>query len=235
MGSARYREKIYSQYVETLTKYSENLNPLKEYERRKRLYDLNYEKFLPPDKNSKIVELGCGKGFFLKYLKEKGYFNIKGVEKSSSQISSALPDIKELIVPDDMFNYLKKCSEEFDLIILFHVLEHLFKEEVLELLELIYDRLSEKGILIIEVPNAGSPLFGSSNRFIDFTHEIGFTPSSLREVILVTGFKNVTVYPIKGLSFKSRFVFNIINFFLHSRFTKDIYIEGEIYAIAWKS
>ncbi len=235
MGSARYREKIYSQYVETLTRYSENSDDPKEYERRKRLYDLNYGKFLLEDKNSKILELGCGKGFFLKYLKEKGYFNIKGVEKSTSQISSALPDIKELIIPDDMFNYLQNCSEEFNLIMLFHVLEHLFKEEVLELLELIYERLTEKGMLIIEVPNAGSPLFGSNNRFAEFTHEVGFTPSSLREVILVSGFKKVSVHPIKGLSFRARFVFNIINFILHSRFTKDIYIDGEIYAIAWKS
>lgn len=235
MSLSRYREKIYSQYVETLRRHSENLDDSREYERRKRIYDLNYEKFLPSDKNSKILELGCGKGFFLKYLKEKGYFNIKGVEKSSSQLFHALPDTREYIVFDDMFNYLRDSSEEFDLIALFHVLEHLFKDEILDLLELIYKRLSKAGILIIEVPNAGSPIFGSNNRYAEFTHEVGFTPSSLREVILVTGFKNVTVYPIKGLSLKARFVFHIVNAFFHSRFSKDLYIDGEIYAVAQKN
>ncbi|MEM1973810.1 MAG: hypothetical protein QXN68_03370, partial [Thermoplasmata archaeon] len=82
MNSLRYREKIYSRYVETLTRYSEQPNDEQEYVRRKKLYDLNYKKFLPSDKNTKILELGCGKGFFLKYLKEMGYSYIKGVENS---------------------------------------------------------------------------------------------------------------------------------------------------------
>lgn len=234
MNSPKYRDKIYSRYVETLTRYSEQLNDEQEYTRRKKLYDLNYKKFLPSDKNSKTLDLGCGKGYFLKYLKEMGYSNIKGVEKSSSQILHALSDVKDYIIVDDMFNYLKNSSESFDVITLFHVLEHLFKDEILDLLELVYQRLKEDGMLIIEVPNAGSPLFGGNSRFSEFTHEVGFTPSSLKEIILHNGFKNITVFPIKGVSPIAKIFFNFINFFIHSRFSKDIFIEGEIFAVGWK-
>lgn len=234
MNPPKYREKIYNRYVETLTRYSEQPNDEREFERRKKLYDLNYKKFLPADKNSKILELGCGKGFFLKYLKEMGYSRIKGVEKSSSQFLHALPEVKDYIIVDDMFNFLQNCSEKFNLIVLFHVLEHLFKDEILDILELIYNRLTDKGIAIIEVPNAGSPVFGGNSRFSEFTHEVGFTPPSLKEVILISGFEKVKVYPVKGLSIKARIVFDIINFFIHSRFTKDIFIEGEIFAVGWK-
>lgn len=234
MNSSKYREKIYRKYVETLTRYSEQPNDEQEYERRKKLYDLNYKQFLPSDKDSTILELGCGKGFFLKYLEEMGYSHIRGVEKSESQILHALSDVKDYIIVDDMFNYLKNCAQKFDLIVLFHVLEHLFKDEILDILELIYDSLTDKGTLIIEVPNAGSPIFGGNSRFSEFTHEVGFTPPSLKEVILVSGFEKVKVYPIRGLSIKARVVFNIVNFFIHSRFTKDIFVEGEIFAVVWK-
>jgi len=230
----KYREKIYRKYVEILTKYSEKPNDNQEYKKRKKLYNLNYKKFLPSNRESKILELGCGKGFFLKYLKEMGYSNILGVEKSESPILHALSDIKNYIVEDDMFNYMKNCSEKYDLIVLFHVIEHLFKEEVLDILELIYEKLSSNGILLIEVPNASSPLFGCINRYSEFTHEIGFTPSSLREILMISDFKNVEVYSVRDLSILARITFKFVNYFLHSRFTKDMFIEGGIFAIGRK-
>lgn len=230
----KYREKIYSKYVEIQTKYLEQPNNDQEYRRRKKLYNLNYKKFLPSNRDSKILELACGKGFFLKYLKEMGYSNILGVEKSESQILHALSDIKNYIIQDDMFSYLQNCSEKYDLIVLFHILEHLFKEEVLELLKLVYERLTNGGIIFIEVPNASSPLFGCLNRYSDFTHEIGFTPSSLREILFISDLTNIEIYPVKGISIFARITFKFINFIIHARFTKYMFIEGEIFAVGYK-
>ncbi|MDI6713509.1 MAG: methyltransferase domain-containing protein [Thermodesulfovibrio sp.] len=222
----KYREKIYRKYVEILTKYSEKPNDNQEYKKRKKLYNLNYKKFLPSNRESKILELGCGKGFFLKYLKEMGYSNILGIEKSESQILHALSDIKNYIVEDDMFNYLQNCSIEYDMIVLF--------DEILELLELIHKRLSNKGILIIEVHNASSPLFGSFGRYSDFTHEVGFTPLSLRQLLLTYNYVDIEVHPVKGVSPYARIFFLIVNRILHSRFTRHMFIEGEIYGVGKK-
>jgi len=230
----KYREKIYSKYFEIQTKYLEQPSDEQEYRRRKSLYNLNYKKFLPSKSDAKILELGCGKGFFLKYLKGMNYSDILGVEKSKSQILHALPDVKHHIVEEDMFNYLKNCSEKYDLIVLFHVLEHLFKDEALELLELIYERLSMNGVVIIEVPNASSPLFGSFGRYSDFTHEVGFTPLSLRQLLLAYNYVDVEIQPLKGVSPYARIFFSIVNRILHSRFTRYIFIEGEIYGVGRK-
>ena len=45
----------------------------KTYERYFRYFKLNYENYLPKNKNARIVDLGCGIGHFLFYLKKSNY------------------------------------------------------------------------------------------------------------------------------------------------------------------
>lgn len=49
------------------------------------------------------------------------------------------------------------------------------------------------GKVLISAPNTQS-LFGARLVFIDFTHEQGFTPGSLSQVMRVCNFKDVEVY-----------------------------------------
>jgi len=228
-----YREKIYAKYVDTYTQtYKQNLS--KEYPRRKRLYDFNYKSLLPESPMFKIAELGCGPGFFLKYLEENGYKNCIGVDRSPQQIAAALELGVTQVVQSNIFSFLRDTGEPFDIICAFHVIEHLYKDEILELMELINTRLSPSGIVLLEVPNAGSPLLGGSNRYSEFTHEVGFTPSSLREIMLVSDFYRVQVYPVKDTSPYARLFFGVMNYFLHSRFAMDAYFEGGLIGIGYK-
>lgn len=230
-----YRKKIYDHYVETLTRYSCPKSIEKEYSFRRKIYEINYKALLPSDKEVKILELGCGAGYFLRYLKELGYNNVRGVDISPQQIAVAKKQgIEDLIIESDIFEFLNNTSDNFDMICAFHVLEHLYKEEILQLLSMIYIRLNKGGFLIIEVPNAGSPLFGSQNRYVDFTHEIGFTATSLKDVIYIAGFREINIFPLRGISPLARVFFRVINKFLHSRFTRDMFIEGELIAYAYK-
>jgi len=229
-----YREKCYSKYVETLTRYSEKKDIQEEFCYRSKIYDLNYKRLLPDNKDSKILELGCGPGYFLKYLENNGYKNCMGVDWSEQQISKALDLQVRNIMNEDLFKFMRETDDKFDLICSFHVLEHLFKDEIIEFLELIHARLNKNGMCIIEVPNTSSPLFGGLGRYIDFTHEVGFTPPSLREVLLVSGFGKIQVLPVKGISPFARLFFKILNYILHSRFTRDMFVEGEIIGVGYK-
>lgn len=74
------------------------------------------------------------------------------------------------------------------------VLEHLSKNEALQVLKAIYHHLNPQGKVIIRVPNLTNP-FNSHIHYGDFSHEIGFTTKSLQQVLQVTGFN---VLAVKG-------------------------------------
>ncbi len=229
-----YRTKIYRKYFDFLAQYGQKNDICEELDYRSKIYDLNLKTILPQDKDRKILELGCGSGFFLKYLLNNGYINCSGIDFSEQQISKAADLGIKNVLATDMSKYLRETDAKFGVICLFHVLEHLYKDEIIDLLELIHDRLNLNGMIIVEVPNAGSPILGSHNRYIDFTHEVGFTPTSLQEVLLACGFRRVKIYPVKDVSPYARLFFRILNYFLHSRFTRDEFFEGGLIGVGHK-
>ena len=81
----------------------------------------------------------------------------------------------------------------YDLLFLMDVLEHLKKQEVLDLLELAHGALNVGGRIVIHVPN-GEGLFGMRVRYGDFTHEVCFTPQSIKQVLRACGFREVAVH-----------------------------------------
>lgn len=228
-----HRAKIYGKY-----KFFSDSGRLKELDadtpRRFAVYDLNYKGLLPGRKESRILELGCGLGYFQRYLEKNGFLNTLGVDHSGHMLDVAEKLGAKATVKKDIFEYLRETDETFDLICSFHVFEHLFKDEILELAELIHKRLNPGGVLIIEVPNAGSPLLGSHNRYVTLTHEVGFTPTSLKEVFLVNGFEDISVFPVIAKSVYARIFFRITNYLLHSRFTKEEFMEGGLIGIGTK-
>lgn len=232
--TASYREKIYKRYVETYSEVYRKKDYLKEFSSQSELYELNYKTILPPNKKSTILELGSGPGYFLKYLLDNGYENIFGVDTSPQQLEVASQLGINSVSHSDIFDFLKSSNNKYDFICSFHVLEHLFKDEIIELIEMINLRLNKGGMILIEVPNSGSPLLGNQGRYGEFTHEVGFTASSLREILLVCGFTDVRILPVVALSPFARFFFKAVNYILHSRFTKDMFVDGDIIGVGHK-
>jgi 2-polyprenyl-3-methyl-5-hydroxy-6-metoxy-1,4-benzoquinol methylase len=136
------------------------------------------------DKNSaEVLEVACNKGYLLKALSSHGFRNLHGVDLSPDDVQRA-----EALVPEatiayaDANTYLKEHAGSFDVIILKAMLEHVPKEETLPLLEKIKASLKTNGIVIIDVPNMDW-LFASHERYMDFTHETGFTKETLAQVM----------------------------------------------------
>ena len=94
---------------------------------------------------------------------------------------------------EDIFDYFNGEDLRYDIITFIDVLEHLKKYEAFEAMEIAYDALNEKGTLVIRVPNMEHPFNSSYNRYLDFTHEVGFTRSSLKQRLLATGFTKTEV------------------------------------------
>ena len=111
-------------------------------------------------KNIKILDIGCGRGQFIYLMKKKGWF-VYGTETSSISALAAKKRVGDdaILINKDL-GELKNIDTVFDMITLWHVLEHLSKPK--RLINIIEKRLIDKGYLVVEVPN-----FNSFQHFID--------------------------------------------------------------------
>jgi cyclopropane fatty-acyl-phospholipid synthase-like methyltransferase len=118
-----------------------------------------------------------------------GYTNVAGVDISRENCDYAASLGIGGIIHSDLGQFLAR-NGGYDVIVMRDVLEHLNKAEILSTLALIHRALNTGGALIIQVPNSEG-LFGAKCRYADFTHEVSFTASSIRQVLSVSGFSSV--------------------------------------------
>jgi SAM-dependent methyltransferase len=133
--------------------------------------------------SAEVLEIGCNKGYLLAALQAAGFRCLHGIDLSPDDLKVARKLVPDVEFQDaDGFDYLAVRPERYDLIIVKAVLEHIPKDRVLPFLSLAAAALRPRGMLMIDVPNMDW-LFASHERYMDFTHEVGFTKESLRQVL----------------------------------------------------
>ena len=155
-----------------------------------------YGPCLPKNRNARILDFGSGMGHFLYFLKKMGYSNFIGIDISSQQVDFVRKYITNNVILADGFDFLRESLREgdwFDVIILNDVIEHIPKVKTLELLKLIFNALKPGGKVFIKTPNMGNP-FNLKGRYMDFTHETGYTENSLHQVLYVAGFRKIIIF-----------------------------------------
>lgn len=75
-------------------------------------------------KTDSILEVGGGNGFFLESLVDSGFQDVSGIEPSRQAISSSRFDIKPKMILG-MMESGKVEKDKFDVVVMFHVLDHL--------------------------------------------------------------------------------------------------------------
>jgi len=108
------------------------------------------EAYLPgPD--AAIFDVGCAKGGFLRYLKERGYRRIHGVDLSPDCVR-ALREDHGVAAEVGSARRLPFADTPADVLVLSHLLEHL--QDPLAALAHARDKLTDDGILFVELPDA---------------------------------------------------------------------------------
>ena len=191
--AASYREQLYECYVRTQAGplHAPSLETL---ERERRVWLDYFGALLPTDKCARLLDLGCGYGSFLYFLRKEGYANASGVDASPEQIAMAETLAIPGTVRGDCREFLENDTESYDCITAFDLLEHLTKDETLGLLRAAHRALAPGGRLLLKAPNADGP-FGAKILYSDFTHEQAFTPRSIAQVLAATGFERIKVLP----------------------------------------
>ena len=157
------------------------------HEERLKYYDWYTRGWLPDSHSAPILDIGCGSGQFLYYLRERGYSQAVGIDLDKAQVEVARSlGLNAVCARVDEF--LLEDQLDYGLITMLDILEHFTREELYPLLESVTARLAPGGRLIASVPNADSP---QADRAIyaDITHEIAFTPTSLSELFFCHGLK----------------------------------------------
>ena len=204
-----YRQKIYQYYS------SDRIGELapstvKGFAPRQPYFNKIIREHFPANRQSSILELGCGHGAFLYFMHEEGYRNAVGIDGSEEQVKEAQRLGISGITKGDLVEYLSGCGEEsLDLVIAFDVIEHFTKDELSLLVDNLYRALKKGGKFICHQPNSEGP-FGNSIKDGDFTHETGFTRQSVAQLFLSSGFSSVQSYEDKpvvhGIKSLVRFV-----------------------------
>ena len=169
-------------------------------------YEKLIESHFPKNKQINIIDLACGDGVLVHHLREKGYYNSKGIDISKEQIDKAHRLGVQSVHQEDIFDFIKRTPKEsYDIVVLMDILEHLEPEEVLKISDGLYNILRPKGKAFFHTPNA-SGIFGMSIRYGDFTHSNAFTAKSIKQVLSTSGFRSSitledkpTIYSLRSL------------------------------------
>ncbi len=154
----------------------------------------NYLRHLPADKAASILEIGCGLGHFMEFCKTNGYTDVTGLDLSEYNVTFCCNRGFRAELCEGGA-YLEQTDRRYAVIVMNDVIEHIPKDHILPLLELIRSRLLAGGAFIMKTLNAANPILGAHGRYADFTHETSWTEESMREVLEQTGYVRVAVYP----------------------------------------
>jgi 2-polyprenyl-3-methyl-5-hydroxy-6-metoxy-1,4-benzoquinol methylase len=144
---------------------------------------------LPRD--ARILELGCGAGELLDFLRQQGFTKAEGVDLSPEYVASAQrKGLSARVV--DAREALLKADPGLDCVIAIEFVEHFSMEELLDLLHQVMVKLRPGGRLILRTPNGGA-LLGGHSIYSDVTHVTIFSPASLYQTLRLAGFDEITI------------------------------------------
>jgi len=157
----------------------------------------HYKSILPESKDSKILDIGVGEGWFAAICSHLGYKHIEladydcsakflDIQKELNEIQSihdVKTDIRSLIAEDKFLN-------TYDFIHMSHVIEHIPKYDLIKTMDALNLALCNDGVLFIRCPNMLGPL-PMNSLYCTLGHEYGFIPSNLTQLFRGTNFTNI--------------------------------------------
>jgi 2-polyprenyl-3-methyl-5-hydroxy-6-metoxy-1,4-benzoquinol methylase len=173
-----------------------------------------------------VLELGCGSGLFLRYLRERGFAVIAGVDYDEN-LAAALAGLDGVeLTFGDVHEFAANAggNRRFDRIVLFDLLEHMDLDRAMTLLGDLRGLLAPGGRLVIRVPNATSP-WGLRMQFDTFDHVTVYAPNRLRELAHFTGYRCETIVGQKTGKKRRR----ILEGILHAALGKVLTYRPEIW------
>lgn len=145
---------------------------------------------LVPDRNVRVLEIGCGNGRLLAHLRQRGFRHLRGIDPSPSCSANA----RELYGIEVLTSTLaeQRSSERgYGLIIMTQVLEHI--RDLRLALQQVFDLLDEAGLFYADVPDVANFTARADAPYQEFSteHINYFSRVSLANALGQCGFETV--------------------------------------------
>ena len=143
-------------------------------------------KYLP--RNPKLLEIGCGNGFFLEKARQLGIMDVWGIEPAREAAAQASKGIKKRIIVD-FFPTASIKPESFDIICIFQTLDHILDPNIF--LKACYKILKKGGIVLCIVHDSNGlsvKLLGENSPIFDIEHIYLFNKKNLAKTFEKNGF-----------------------------------------------
>lgn len=145
--------------------------------------------WLPAWRDQPVLDLGTGFGEWLARFGATGFTDLTGVDADDSVVgeAQAAAGARARLVQAEGQFWLESHPGHYGLILVYDVLEHLPPAQIVPFMRAAHRALRPSGRLVVRTPNLQT-LGGSYSRYLDLTHQIGFTEASLRQAYQLAGF-----------------------------------------------
>ena len=171
-----------------------------EIHKRLQVYDCLLTKISSSSSALKVLDIGCGRGEWLSKCRGLG-FDCTGIDINPSMAKICIDSGFE-IYNDDALNVLSTLPEgEFNIVSIFHVIEHIRNQEIENIFRECKRILSSNGVLIIETPSIDNLSVSSRDFYLDPTHVNPINPDGLIFILEYLGFDSAKYFFINSRYF----------------------------------
>jgi SAM-dependent methyltransferase len=153
--------------------------------------------------SARLLEIGCGNGFILNQLYNRGFTHVFGVEPSLDAVDKADIQIRNFIKNDILKPGLYK-KDSFDFIFFFQTFDHIPDPNTF--LALCGQLLKPGGYILTfnhDVDSISGRLLGEKSPIFDIEHTFLYSPETVRKIFSLRGFINLnTSSPVTVLSLR---------------------------------